>query len=91
MVGVGRTDKGKIILIRNREEYPPIRILAEIGLGRIKHFAHDNVRSPHQAYCFASPAIMPRGARQQIEHGWPRCIGDSAGHNGLMAGNFDVP
>ena len=48
MVGIGGADQREIVFIGNSEENTSVGILAEIGLGGIEHFTHDNVRSPHQ-------------------------------------------
>ena len=44
MIGISRPYKGKVILIRNSEKYPAVGVLTEIGLRRVEHLSHHDVR-----------------------------------------------
>ena len=69
MIRVGCSDQGKIILIRNGEENPAIGVLAEIGLRRIEHFAHNDVGAAHQPDGFSGVPLTTSGSRKQLKHG----------------------
>ena len=91
MVGISGANKGEVILIRNGKENATIGILAEISLRRIKHLAHNDMRSSHQTDGFAGFAIMPCRAREQVQYRWPRYVRDRAGQHGCLSGNLYMP
>ena len=91
MVGISGANQGEVILIRDGEENATIGILAEISLRRIKHLAHDDVRSSHQTDGFAGFAVMPCRAREQVQNRRSCCVRDRAGPHGCLSGNFYMP
>ena len=91
VIGIGRADKGEIILIGNGEEDPAIGVLAEIRLRRIEHFAHNDMRPAHKPDGFGCVTLPPRGTRKQFKHRWPCCVGNGARLDGWLPCNFDMP